>query len=58
MKGEMVSDCHGYWVYQLPNVLFIDEIEFGTKERADQIINGWWCSKCNKICNPIKKKEA
>jgi len=53
-KGE--SACHGMPVYQLPIAGFINEIEFGTEEEAEKIINGWYCLKCNKICEVIGKK--
>ena len=43
------SKCHGYLIYQIPITCCTSDSEFGPEEKADQLINGYYCFKCNKI---------
>lgn len=51
---SLISKCHGYPVYQAAISGCTSDIEFGTKEEAEQLINGHFCYKCNKACEVVE----
>jgi hypothetical protein len=39
----------------LPIALYISDIEFGPEDKAQEIMNGWYCKISNKLCDTEEK---